>query len=133
MDWASPAGRLLYWTVWRRWSDRIQAVHSCLAAGLSRGDEIAILNGEVGEFNVPQVKRAKHEGGFSQNVRRCSRILMAPREGFEPPRPMDSGFRIHRNTGLCDLGSVPATSESEIRVTGFQDHAGGGCGVPMDI
>ena len=28
-----------------------------LAAGLSRGDEIAILNGEVGEFNgVPQVK-----------------------------------------------------------------------------
>ena len=44
---------------------------------------------------------------------------MAPREGFEPPRPMDSGFRIHRNTGLCDLGSVPATSESEIRVTGF--------------
>ena len=43
---------------------------------------------------------------------------MAPREGFEPPRPMDSGFRIHRNTGLCDLGSVPATSESEIRVTG---------------
>ncbi len=44
---------------------------------------------------------------------------MAPREGFEPPRPMDSGFRIHRNTGLCDLGSNPPTSESEIRMTGF--------------
>ncbi len=46
--------------------------------------------------------------------------MMAPREGFEPPRPMDSGFRIHRNTGLCDLGSVRPTSESEIRVTGFE-------------
>ena len=34
---------------------------------------------------------------------------MAPREGFEPPRPMDSGFQIHRNTGLCDLGSMLAT------------------------
>ena len=22
------------------------------------------------------------------------------------PRPRDSGFRIHRNTGLCDLGSI---------------------------
>ena len=42
---------------------------------------------------------------------------MAPREGFEPPRPMDSGFRIHRNTGLCDLGSAPATCESNIRLT----------------
>ena len=42
---------------------------------------------------------------------------MAPREGFEPPRPMDSGFRIHRNTGLCDLGSAPATYESNIRLT----------------
>ena len=34
---------------------------------------------------------------------------MAPREGFEPPRPMDSGFRIHRNTGLCDL-ALPLAS-----------------------
>ena len=42
---------------------------------------------------------------------------MAPREGFEPPRPMDSGFRIHRNTGLCDLGSESATCESDIRLT----------------
>jgi sulfur carrier protein ThiS len=42
---------------------------------------------------------------------------VAPREGFEPPRPMDSGFRIHRNTGLCDLGSAPATCESNIRLT----------------
>ncbi len=42
---------------------------------------------------------------------------MAPREGFEPPRPMDSGFRIHRNTGLCDLGSEQATCESEISLT----------------
>ena len=33
---------------------------------------------------------------------------MAPREGFEPPRPLDNGFRIHRNTGLCDLGSKSA-------------------------
>ena len=41
---------------------------------------------------------------------------MAPREGFEPPRPMDSGFRIHRNTGLCDLGSAPPTCESNIRL-----------------
>jgi len=32
---------------------------------------------------------------------------------------MDSGFRIHRNTGLCDLGNTSPTSESEIRVTGF--------------
>ncbi len=30
---------------------------------------------------------------------------------------MDSGFRIHRNTGLCDLGSAPATCESNIRLT----------------
>ncbi len=43
--------------------------------------------------------------------------MMAPREGFEPPRPMDSGFRIHRNTGLCDLGSETATCESDIRLT----------------
>ncbi len=42
---------------------------------------------------------------------------MAPREGFEPPRPTDSGFRIHRNTGLCDLGSGSATCESDIRLT----------------
>ena len=45
---------------------------------------------------------------------------MAPREGFEPPRPMDSGFRIHRNTGLCDLGSEMATCESDIRLTRSQ-------------
>ena len=42
---------------------------------------------------------------------------MAPREGFEPPRPMDSGFRIHRNTGLCDLGSDSATCGLEISLT----------------
>tara|TARA_B100000941_G_scaffold108379_1_gene75867 strand:+ start:1702 stop:2007 length:306 start_codon:yes stop_codon:yes gene_type:complete len=30
---------------------------------------------------------------------------------------MDSGFRIHRNTGLCDLGSVLPTCESDIRLT----------------
>ena len=41
---------------------------------------------------------------------------MAPREGFEPPRPRDSGFRIHRNTGLCDLGNAQATVELEIRL-----------------
>ena len=29
---------------------------------------------------------------------------MAPRERFELPCPGDSGFLIHRNTGLCDLG-----------------------------
>ena len=29
---------------------------------------------------------------------------MAPRGRFELPCPGDSGFRIHRNTGLCDLG-----------------------------
>ena len=44
---------------------------------------------------------------------------MAPREGFEPPRPMDSGFRIHRNTGLCDLGSGPATYGLEISMTRY--------------
>ena len=44
-------------------------------------------------------------------------MMMAPREGFEPPRPMDSGFRIHRNTGLCDLGSETATCEPDIRLT----------------
>ncbi len=43
--------------------------------------------------------------------------FMAPREGFEPPSPRDSGFRIHRNTGLCDLGSVPATCDSVISLT----------------
>jgi sulfur carrier protein ThiS len=42
---------------------------------------------------------------------------MAPREGFEPPRPMDSRFRIYRNTGLCDLGSVPPTCDSVISLT----------------
>ena len=46
---------------------------------------------------------------------------MAPREGFEPPRPMDSGFRIHRNTGLCDLGSETAPCESDIRLTRSQE------------
>ena len=45
---------------------------------------------------------------------------MAPREGFEPPSPRDSGFRIHRNTGLCDLGSGSATCESDIRLTRLQ-------------
>ena len=34
---------------------------------------------------------------------------------------MDSGFRIHRNTGLCDLGSEMATCESDIRLTRPQD------------
>ena len=42
---------------------------------------------------------------------------MAPREGFEPPRPMDSRFRIYRNTGLCDLGSVPPISLTRHPVT----------------
>jgi sulfur carrier protein ThiS len=42
---------------------------------------------------------------------------MAPREGFEPPRPMDSRFRIYRNTGLCDLGSVPPTCDLVISLT----------------
>ena len=42
---------------------------------------------------------------------------MAPREGFEPPSPRDSGFRIHRNTGLCDLGSKPATCDLVISLT----------------
>ncbi len=32
---------------------------------------------------------------------------------------MDSGFRIHRNTGLCDLGSGSATCESDIRLTRY--------------
>ena len=32
----------------------------------------------------------------------------ARREGFEPPRHGDSGFQIHRNTGLCDLRSQPS-------------------------
>ncbi len=31
-------------------------------------------------------------------------VTKAPRERFELPRLEDSGFRIHRNTGLCDLG-----------------------------
>ena len=44
---------------------------------------------------------------------------MAPIEGFEPPRPMDSGFRIHRNTGLCDLGSGPSTYGLEISMTRY--------------
>ena len=39
---------------------------------------------------------------------------MAPREGFEPPRPMDSGFQIHRNTGLCDLGRILGSSATVI-------------------
>ena len=38
---------------------------------------------------------------------------MAPREGFEPPRPMDSGFRIHRNTGLCELGECLLESRED--------------------
>ena len=44
---------------------------------------------------------------------------MAPREGFEPPRPRDSGFRIHRNTGLCDLGSVQPSCESDISLFSY--------------
>ena len=45
------------------------------------------------------------------------KVGVAPREGFEPPSPRDSGFRIHRNTGLCDLGSKPATCDLVISLT----------------
>ncbi len=47
---------------------------------------------------------------------------MAPREGFEPPRPRDSGFRIHRNTGLCDLGSAQPSCESDISLFRCSPH-----------
>ena len=47
---------------------------------------------------------------------------MAPREGFEPPRPRDSGFRIHRNTGLCDLGNGPSTIELDISLFSLRQH-----------
>ena len=40
----------------------------------------------------------------------------APRGRFELPRPWDSGFRIHRNTGLCDLGSRDASHAGHISV-----------------
>ena len=43
-------------------------------------------------------------------------MIVAPREGFEPPRPMDSGFQIHRNTGLCDLGNMPASYPLEMNL-----------------
>ena len=38
----------------------------------------------------------------------------APRERFELPRHKDSGFRIHRNTGLCDLGRDARSSATVI-------------------
>ena len=41
-----------------------------------------------------------HGLGYGIRLKR----LMAPRERFELPRHEDSGFRIHRDTGLCDLG-----------------------------
>jgi hypothetical protein len=44
----------------------------------------------------------------SNPIRLCSVLIKAPRGGFELPRPGDSGFRIHRNTRLCDLGLQPA-------------------------
>ncbi len=47
--------------------------------------------------------------------------MMAPREGFEPSSPMDNGFRIHRNTGLCDLGYIWPNLGLEIRLTSVSE------------
>ena len=46
--------------------------------------------------------------------------LMAPRERFELPRHEDSGFRIHRDTGLCDLGCRPSTFTFDISLTSLK-------------
>jgi|MDSW01.1.fsa_nt_gb hypothetical protein len=49
--------------------------------------------------------------------------LMAPRERFELSRREDSGFRIHRNTGLCDLGCSPSTVTFAISLTSLNVEA----------
>ena len=49
--------------------------------------------------------------------------LMAPRERFELPRHEDSGFRIHRDTGLCDLGCGPSTLAFDISLTSLNIEA----------
>ena len=54
-----------------------------------------------------------HGLGYGIRLKR----LMAPRERFELPRHEDSGFRIHRDTGLCDLGCVPSTLAFDISLT----------------
>ena len=54
-----------------------------------------------------------HGLGYGIRLKR----LMAPRERFELPRHEDSGFRIHRDTGLCDLGCGPSTLAFDISLT----------------
>ena len=49
---------------------------------------------------------------------------LAPRGRFELPRPRDSGFRIHRNTGLCDLGYSTSRLMLEISLTSLNIEAG---------
>ncbi len=48
---------------------------------------------------------------------------MAPRERFELPRHEDSGFRIHRDTGLCDLGCGRSTLAFDISLTSLNVEA----------
>lgn len=45
---------------------------------------------------------------------------MAQREGFEPPCLGDSGFQVHRNTGLCDLCNKPWGAPPHHTVFGCQ-------------
>ncbi len=52
--------------------------------------------------------------------------LMAPRERFELPRHEDSGFRIHRNTGLCDLGYSLSSHVVDISLTSLNVESGTG-------
>ena len=49
--------------------------------------------------------------------------ILAPRERFELPRHEDSGFRIHRDTGLCDLGCGPSTLAFDISLTSLNIEA----------
>ena len=62
-------------------------------------------------------KSALTQGWFQSERPRMFPNFDGAERGFEPLRPMDSGFRIHRNTWPCDLGA--RHQRSEIRVTGF--------------
>jgi sulfur carrier protein ThiS len=47
--------------------------------------------------------------------------IKAQRERFELPSPRDSGFRIHRNTGLCDLCTNYSKKAMKISVMGVEE------------
>ena len=96
-------------------------------AGLSRGDEIAILNGEVGEFNGrAQVRVGPNTRVVSVRTSEDAKLLVAPREGFEPRVQWTVDFE---STAIPGYAISAKSSHQRIRDKDDwipRTHAGGG-------